>query len=392
MNHRISYHWIIIFCGLLYLSLQSCAKQSLETSSDSQESEIDNPIFDDDDTEEITHPDPNLIDPINSTACTNWRPSFMKDLDQLYQINDVRIIYTLNLNSPHKIEDLTDINNNGYPDYVENAALQLITSRKAFNSLGFLDPLQSQRYKKTAQFIDVLLVDMRVTDGGDYNGLAYEEPAISDNNSIKGSSCSLNIKVSNHLKNFPEDPVERTYWSVITHELFHLYQYGTFMFKQGWLNEATSAWAERVIRLGSTRLGGQTPLPTTQTDLDIKVFSENYNVFFDRLAYLHGISIGSTVGTLKLSSEILNTKYINGVKVFKDERLLGVEFMVLLFKNLQNESDRYSKEQGLSLVNWAESEQRSVTHRSRLIKIIQQTIIQMKMENSGQEINQFLTL
>lgn len=80
--------------------------------------------------------------------------STLPTLDSVYKSGKFRIYYSTNPNNTDYIPDQTDINNNSIPDYVENVAIQATATTEALSLLGFVHPLDSERYKNVAHYIE----------------------------------------------------------------------------------------------------------------------------------------------------------------------------------------------------------------------------------------------
>lgn len=305
-----------------------------------------------------------------ASVCLTSNATYIKSLDKRFTSEGFRIFYTTNSNSAHAVADLTDKNKNGIPDYIENIAIQFNTSRKALNKLGFQDPLLSPRYKGVAKFIDIHIMKI------DGNGIAYEVPHIHTQNPLKSNQCALFITLRNNLEGFPGN------WSVAHHELFHLYEYGYTQFKRSWFLEAMSAWSERLIRLGAVK-NGTVPLPGSVSDTEASVFNVPYNLMWDRLAVISD----KTKAPLVLSKELLEVKYVNGEKVFKDELLWGHAYMKVVLENMQAYSLQISQQKKRDPYNWKEEEQKDPALNKYILKAAEEAMKNFNPDNK--EANKF---
>jgi hypothetical protein len=94
------------------------------------------------------------------------------------------------------LENRVDLNNNSIPDYIENIAIQADTTLKAFTYLGFISPLESDRYKNVAEYIDI---HVNLSSG---NGLAYKGVTNYINKANKKNKCTLIIQIRKNLEAF----------------------------------------------------------------------------------------------------------------------------------------------------------------------------------------------
>lgn len=312
----------------------------------------------------------------NAAAPCITSTNSLPGLDSVYKLGKFRIYYNSNPLNENFIPDQADLNNNNIPDYVENIAIQANATTDALSALGFTHPLESDRFKGVAEFIDIHVVTLNG------NGVAYEMATKYVNKPIKDGKCTLILQVRNNIEGFPGN-----YWTTVAHETFHLYQYGYDQFKGGWYLEGMTNLMERLLRLGTQGGNGLTPLPNTQAQLETSVYAVPYNEMWHRLAVLSD----KTGGQLNLPSELLNRTYIDGSKVFKDEKLKGHAFIKTVLENMRLKTDQLSIERGWNKHNWAENDQISPANRPYMLKTIQDTMLQFGM-NKTQEEKDFLKL
>ncbi|WP_224972684.1 basic secretory family protein [Acinetobacter oleivorans] len=230
-----------------------------------------------------------------------------------YKSGKIRVIYSLN-----EIEQ-TDNNKNNIPDYVENIAIQANATIDALDYLGFVNPLNSSRYKSEVNYIDIHVVSIR------YNGIAYDKPYLASFEGVKKDKALL-IKLNSRLKNFPGN-----YWTVVAHEIFHLYQYGYSPLKPSWYLEGMANWSERLLRKDDIDKKGRVLLPTSTNSLQNNIYQIPYNKLWYRLAFLSNKMDDSQ---LNLPDSIIKRKYIDGTFVFKDNSFSGYIFMRSFLSNL----------------------------------------------------------
>lgn len=296
-------------------------------------------------------------------------------INAMYVYKEFRILYSNLKNSPHFIPDQTDLNKNKVPDYVENIAIQASATTQALTALGFMHPLQSPRYKDQAKSIDITI---KAIPG---NGLAYELPQISKAaKQLNQQQCALNIVIRHNLENFPGT------WSLITHELFHLYQYGYTQFKNPWYLEGMTNSLERLIRKNVGNKHTQR-LPQSTSELKKQVFSVPYNHMWHRLGFL----AQQNKGKLPLKNTLLQAYYSNGDKVFRDDVFYGWLFIRKFLENAQARSLKISQSEGLEPYNWPEARQRSVENNVVLLHELQNTMRDMNMIQTKEE-KKFLEL
>ncbi|WP_233859382.1 hypothetical protein [Paraburkholderia sp. HD33-4] len=312
---------------------------------------------------------------INPCPINKLATGFMPSLTEKYELegSGIRVFYTRS--GDHQIVDQTDANSDGVPDYVENVARQADAARKAFNLLGFRDPLESARYR-AASYIDINLGNIAG------NGLAYSEPASYSAVPQRDGACSIRIDISSRLDKFPGS------WSVVSHEFFHLYQYGYMGFKRSWLLEPTANWAERVVRTGTLNPapGAAKPLPASMAEMQSQVFTQSYPYdFWSRLASF----MDEADDLMHLPTDLRYATYTDGTSIFKDGYVRGFAFLSTVLQSLEAESTVVSSLNGWPPYQWGEN-QSSASHDERILKVIQRAVRRTGVRNY--EIDSFLAI
>lgn len=293
-----------------------------------------------------------------SSICASSKPTFITQLDKVYFADsDLRIFYTDNgLNA---ISSIRDENRNNVPDYIENIAIQANSVRRAWNHLGYQDPLNSPRYKDI-EYIDI---HVRKLNG---LGLAYDKPHRHTNHPIKKNACALILEVNSNIANFTTES------SLVAHELFHLYTYGYTMFKQPWLTESIAAWSEGLITKGNLGAYGQRKLPNTVHELNKYVLARTYksSQLWNRLTLI----LDQSKGQLNLPSNISHARYVDGQPVFRDQSLKGSLFIRTFLENLSKQDKYLSRHNNWRPYEWKESLQRSSALNVELFSVLLKTI------------------
>lgn len=283
-----------------------------------------------------------------------WSSSFNK----VYQIDEFYIYYSDQPNSPHELKDRKDLNDNNVPDYIENIGIQAQATRDAFHLAGFRHPFNSPRYKNAR----AIAIFVQTLSG---NGLAYENSVKHTHiPAIKKMPCSLSITISNNLPNYPAN-----YWTTVTHELFHLYQYSYNQFKSKWYLESMANWSERALRVD---INEQTlkleALPQDLWQLQTQIFNKNYNAMWRRLFYLHKKDM------LKIPQSLMTRKYIDGSAIFKDDVWYGTAFALKFLQDLEKASDAITKYRKWPAYNWRESDQKRTEWNCTIFEIYQKNL------------------
>lgn len=293
------------------------------------------------------------------TTCRSTSPSWASDFNQVYQLDEFYIYYS---DLPQSQHYLAKSNKQKIPHYIKDIALQAQASRELFKAAGFRHPLDSPRYKN----IDAIAIFVKNMPG---NGLAFEEATQYHNLATKHlMPCALILHVSHNLKDFPGN-----YWTTITHELFHLYQYSYSQFKNPWYLESTANWAERTLRLDIDQNTTNIPaLPQNKQQLQQALFAPSYPFIWKRLFTLHDHD------RLKVPAHLLTLRYSNGTKVFKDDEWRGAHFMLNLLQDLEKKSLAISKQQAWPNFAWSEDQQKRAEWNEVIFQSIQTQLKQRK--------------
>lgn len=282
--------------------------------------------------------------PINEAPkCrTNALPQ-AEDFNRVYQRDEFKIFYSTLANSPHRLKHTKDQNKNGIPDYVEDVMTQAIASREIFKAAGFRHPLNSPRY----QNVENISIFIQSLKG---NGVAYEAPARHPN-MIHPMPCSLVMHISTELKDFPAN-----YWTTVTHEFFHLYQYGYTQFKNTWYLESLANWSERALRVDLVPSTKNLPaLPRNSQAIQKEIITKGYHPLWKRL------SVIEMQDRLLIPPHLQKMRYSDGSLVFKDQEWRNTALVLNVMQNLEQASLNISQEKKWNAYNWKEADQRLKT-------------------------------
>jgi len=293
----------------------------------------------------------------------NWKRE-RESLDRVYTISDFRIFYTLRGRNALPEFQRRDLNSNDTPDFVEDIALQLVTADHLYSDLlGFVKPLENERYRGKVKGIDIHLLDLKDKHGssGDaivtyhYRFIRVETRPV------------LSIKIANTIASTSLTPA---------HELFHCYQNGYTMFKNRWYTEGTARWIEYAFRRGT---GPFDTLPQTYDEISgllKKSYGSKY--FWNRLTKLcakkHRFDLIEPWKSMRLVS--------SDIKIIEDDTLDGYHFMRDLLNTFEEYDHYISKQRGFSLFDWSEKEQKAKENNRYLLKGIAETVKQYECESN----------
>lgn len=317
----------------------------------------------------------------STTLCSSHRSEELNKLENVYSIGDVRVFWTERepaAGQDHRLppQSTADDNSDGVPDYIENIARQADAARQAFIHLGFQDPLNSPRYA-AVRFIDINILNMT------YNGRAYDSAVYYPDAPGRGEECTLRIDTSARLETRWIGPPDRRmqaeftkHWFVVSHEVFHLFQYGLTQFKRAWINEPTAKWAEYVMRpRGFYPLDApEHRLPRSSGELRRSVIDvpvkASANRFWSKLIVL----ADATSGEMSLPEHLRFQTYTDGEPVFKDNALRGAPLILAVFEALAKEDRIVSGTRGLDPLRWPENTQTSSEHDAIALSVIQRVV------------------
>ena len=285
----------------------------------------------------------------------NWKHE-RESLDRVYVISDFRIFYTLHGRNALPEFQRRDLNSNDIPDLIEDIALQLVTADHLYSEmLGFIKPLENERYRGKAKGIDVHLLNLEDKHGSSGDAIVtYHYRFIRVD--IKPV---LSIKIANTIASTSLTPA---------HELFHCYQNGYTMFKNRWYTEGTARWVEYAFRKGT---GPSATLPQSDEEIN-ELMNETYGAkyFWNRITKLcakkHRFDLIEPWKSMRLVS--------SNIKMIEDDTLDGYHFMRDLLNTFERYDHYLSKQRGVSWFNWSEKQQKAKENNRYLLKGISETV------------------
>lgn len=256
-----------------------------------------------------------------------------------------------------------DFNKNGLPDYVEDVFAQLKVAHHVFVELvGFMDPLQSSRYKK-AKYIDIYIV----TKSRDGNRGRANNTLHSANDLFDPWAKSLKIYISKEY--LPQQN------NTVAHEYFHMIQYGATHINTDWFREGQARWAENVVAI-------QKPIKADIDDIRAKLNDDQWLNRLYKKSYSAGKMLWIPLAQalpdnrailLPHDDPILQTVYSDGTPVMKDFDFAGAEFMNMFLRHLTSYDDIVRRE--LNYPSWKKSQyRRNPANSPYIIKALKETI------------------
>lgn len=269
---------------------------------------------------------------LKDNECSN--KTFSGKYQHHYQVDEFLIAY--DLTGPDAIENPVDNNNNAIPDIVEDTIFQLTTMRDALENLGFEHPFEKFRYQRSG----VAQIQVRMHDING-NGLAYDPPH--RDMSHEHAPCVLLISLSNNLKTGNLTPA---------HELFHLYQYSSTIFKNRWYLEGMARWAENLLGARNYDRG---IFPESREEKDA-LFDQSYDAIRFWMTFADAVS-PTTIGQRNYPNELLERRYINGAPIIHDEATThGAAAIIETLDSLGDLDDQISVANGWQPKRWESEE------------------------------------
>ena len=304
---------------------------------------------------------------IQTVQCHISSPNWANELNKVCQLDEFYVYYSDLPNSEHKIPQITDINKNTIPDYVENIALQAKSSRDMFHLAGFRSPLKSPRYQNHATGIAIFLQNMKG------NGAAFERAAQHPNiaKDMIQMPCSIALVISNNLDGFPGS------WATVSHELFHLYQYSYTQFKNSWYLESLAFWADRSLKRENGSGTRNLPtLPQNPTDFYKQIYKQPYTHIWRRLFLINDTDV------LKIPDHMKNRIYIGGQKVFANDEWRGTQFVLKFMQDMEKESNLITQQRDWPEYHWKENDQRLSAWNPIIFGLIQKQLQQPQYDQT----------
>jgi len=288
------------------------------------------------------------------------RYDYMSTLDKVYTQDEFRIYYTLQGDNALPLKNQSDLNKNSIPDYIENIANQLSqASWLLTKDFHFTHPLQQERFKHKAKFVDIHIIPIKV------NGAASDV--------VDEEREAIVMKLSVNLVSYTLTPL---------HEFFHLIQYGYSMFNNRWSMEGQARWVEYSFRKG---IGKNKVLPKTIQELDaLTATIYEADIFWNRLAFLSNKNKSTFYPTKLYKYEHSNKSFI------KDDSLYGVDMIRSILQEYSKYEKIVAKRYSYKNFDWTEKQQKSIQNNPYIFLAIQDAL--GRLNSKDNEIRDFIKL
>lgn len=268
-------------------------------------------------------------------------------LDRCHTAGEFRILYALSESADSLPQEARkDGNANDVPDLIEDIALQLVTARAIYaDVMGLRHPFQSPRYGGKPGRINVYVMDLKGK-----NGCAYDEMSFSRRPDGGEEGHALIMDISRRIRGDNLTPA---------HELFHLFQYGYTMFKNGWYTEGTARWSEEAFR-GETYKAGVVPSGREQVEA---LFKETYGA----IGFWKRVCRDVDPGGAEVPGSVRAARYPgSGGAIVTAERVRGAAFIRAMLEGLDALDDGVSRENGWEPHRWREEDQVNPVNNERI--------------------------
>lgn len=269
----------------------------------------------------------------------------------VYQQGIVYVIYEDSV-----IKNKADINSNGVPDIVEDIATQLNAAREVFKDVfNFPDPLDSPRFKNATS----IEIDIEEKEVMKVNGQAFS--ASRKNSKHDPNERALHIKVSNTF-----DPHKNP---TPTHEYFHLIQYGTTYFRNGWYLEGMARWSEDAVRkIKKYPSGADVPVKLKNEAAENQIFEGKYKIA-EEFWYPLAVNMKDKA---TIPSNIMNKyKYVDGSPVFHDNIFYGANVMRKVLQTMKSK-ENIAAEQFGGVQKWRKDGQRAAQNNPIIMDCVRE--------------------
>ena len=272
----------------------------------------------------------------------------------VYQQGIVYVIYDETGDKAPK--NKADINSNGVPDVVEDIATQINAAREVYKDVfNFPDPLESPRFKNATS----IEIDMESKTEMKVNGQAFS--ASRKNSKHDPNERALHIKVANTF-----DPRKN---ATPAHEYFHLIQYGTTYFRNGWFLEGMARWSQDVIeKTKKYPSGSDVPAKLNSKVEENQIFKGKYKVASE-LWYPLAVNMKDKA---IIPSNIVNKyKYVDGSPVFHDNIFYGPNVMRKVLQEMKSKEEVAATQFG-GVQKWRKDGQRAEQNNAIIMDCVRE--------------------
>lgn len=288
--------------------------------------------------------------PADDIARPAWQASRVA-LDRCLAREEFRIFFTLEGKDALPEPARADADGDGTPDRIQDLALQLITARQMYvEVMGLRHPFLGPRYRGRVRFFDVHVLEMPNNGTAGDAIVNYQRPT-----DPTGGVEVLTIDIDRDIGARNLTPA---------HELFHEFQNGYTLFKNGWYTEGTARWSEHAFREGAGPAG---TLPRNSSEVE-RLFSQRYEAsgFWNALA-----RAADATGEIRVPAPLMAARYIGDPKpIIEDARVHGVALIRALLEELDRADDVASLEGGLDPLDWPEARQRGAENNPAIWKAV----------------------
>ena len=254
------------------------------------------------------------------------------------------------------IENAEDVNSNGVPDMVEDVATQLNAAREVFKDVfNYPDPLESPRF----QGIKSIEIDIRDKEQITASASAFSN--IRKKSKHNPAERALHIRIANTLNPHKSQAP--------THEYFHLIQFGTTYFNNGWFSEGTAQWAQDAVSKIENYPDGEN---FSRNFEDEKAKEELFQTKY-KAAKLFWYPLAVNMNDkIKIPDEIIEKyKYVDGSPVFQDDIIYGANVVREVLMTMKSKEDLAAAEFG-DVKEWRKKGRRAETNNEIILDCVRE--------------------
>lgn len=286
-------------------------------------------------------------------------PAAPKPVDKVHQAGRIRIYFQT---EGKDAVNPADLNHNGVPDQVEDAATQTRAAYMLFvDTLGFPDPFKADRFHSAA-FLDIRFRNKEELGS---NGKAYDELQRFNRAGDPPKTLSLAFNLATSVN--PSSNLTPS------HEFFHIIQYSVTFFKNRWFTEGTARWSERALGLGASgpvRYDGPWPLPDEKRTALFGMAYDASENFWNALAIKDDPE--GRIPESSVSTELKQLTYVNGTKVLQDLKFNGWQLLREVLRELDKADDVAFRELGYD--RWSEANQTSERNNPFILQAVMNAV------------------
>lgn len=248
----------------------------------------------------------------------------------IYKQGWLRIVYeTHGINAVNP----ADTDHNGIPDFVEDAARQLLAARHVFCDVyGFRDPLASPLYPRVSA---VVVRVLHRTNMRSAHGQAFSETIPVPGEPHGGQALVIRLAKDLNIASS----------ATLVHEYFHLFQYGMSHFSANWFTEGMARWAENALAVRELKA-------TSVSDMKTVLNDAHFLEILQTTSYAGATMLWNPLSLacdrhplipLPANDPLPGLRYSDGTPVLKDRLFPGARLIRSILENLAAQEENMAR-------------------------------------------------